>query len=232
MKTSIYGVYGALVGVFLATGAMAGPITFDFTTGSGLQYGSSLSFEQDGLELTVSATNNRDGSAGAGSDLGTNPATIAAAQNYGLFVRSYRYDDHRIDGRSDEVVKFNFGDKEVSITSVTFSYFGAGDQFDFYMGDAGNLAFDQSGTVAKSVDLNATASTFAIGASQDQLVTKCFNYFLWGQIRKSCKSHYDYSAFKITSLTVEELAPVPLPAAGWMLIAGLAGLFGMRRRAA
>lgn len=34
----------------------------------------------------------------------------------------------------------------------------------------------------------------------------------------------------LLTITIEEVAPVPLPAAAWMLLAGLGGLFAMRRR--
>ena len=40
------------------------------------------------------------------------------------------------------------------------------------------------------------------------------------------------SAFKVRSLTVEyhEPDPIPLPAAGWLLLAGIGGLGVMKRR--
>ena len=41
----------------------------------------------------------------------------------------------------------------------------------------------------------------------------------------------DPDAFAVATITIEEVAPIPLPAAGWMLLAGMGALAGLRRRA-
>lgn len=52
-----------------------------------------------------------------------------------------------------------------------------------------------------------------------------FNFFLTQEEANS-------SAFLVGSYSVEDLTPVPLPAAGWMLLGGVGGLLAMKRRKA
>lgn len=119
------------------------------------------------------------------------------------------YEQHYVDGYgSNEFLKFSFG-HDVTIQSIKFMDFGD-NFFDLTLGNGTNLfdlKYNAAGLYQTAID--AMGSMFAIGA------------------------YYKTSGFKLQSITVSyDTSEVPLPAAGWLLIAGLGGLAALKRRSA
>lgn len=142
--------------------------------------------------------------------------------SYGLISRNYGESGspaHAIDSWGhDESMKFSFS-QLVSLTgayvSWAYSNFSTA-QWDVF--EDGQLAGINSGAGWTSLNLGE-ADNFAIGT---RTYKRCFfgRYCFW-----------DQSAIKLKSIVVEHTpSEVPLPAAGWMLLAGLGGLVAMRKR--
>lgn len=200
---------GAVFALCISGAAQATTTTFDFTTG-GYERGYDLSFSQDGFDLNVSAAfYNTPGSVGETVTQGSS-LRVTKQNTYGLYVYAYRYDDHRVDGYYNELVKFDFNGKTVTIDEITFGSVANPSVYDLYGTDDDGLKYAGSNPVVSPDALGVETSFFAVGASDN------------------------YSAFKITSLTVsdlivDEVSPVPLPAGGLLLLSALGG-FGFWRR--
>ena len=121
-----------------------------------------------------------------------------------------------IDGSgSNDILIFRF-EEDVTLTQIGFENFFPGDGFVFAqtlttpnaeLFDILDLPFDDTDGDEGFFDLNFTGSIFGIGAVRDG------------------------DDFLLSSLTFDvDVAPVPLPAAGWMLLAGVGGMMSMRRR--
>lgn len=123
------------------------------------------------------------------------------------------FDYHGIDGNwANEYLTLSFS-PEITFKSVTFSYWDSNDDARFYTYNGSG--WDYRGGVGSSGDSiysydffgTYTGSSFAIGASG-------YN-----------------DEWKLRSVAVDYTPPVvPLPAAGWMLMAGIGGLAAMKRR--
>lgn len=211
-----------------AGAAGAATVTYDFTAASsGTQ--TMLSYTVDGITLQVTTTG------------GNGKVQTWAGHGLGAPTDSH----HQVDSKGiPETVNFSFS-KLVKLVTVTFSYVQVWDDFALSQGGAVLATLD----VTPSADvsgLTSEAASFGVGAvGKTSVVGK---YRLWENASNACyktgMSYYSsglpkyfhncYSAFKITSLTVDYTPPppppVPLPAAGWMLIAGLGGLAALRRR--
>lgn len=206
----------ALVGA--AGVAEAATVTFDFTTAN-RGASSSLNYTAGGLTLTVSATG------------GDGKVQTWAGSGLGVPDRDYHFVDSTY---SPETVVFDFS-KLVKLVKVTFAYVDPWDDFKLTQEGVSLGVFDVLASVNTTTGL---ADTFGIGA--DGKVTG--NYVSADDYDKACvngtwaTSYTDtcYSAFKIKSITVDvpDPAPVPLPAAGVMLLAALGGLGLAKRRKA
>ena len=230
----------AFVSAVSATAASAAPIHayFDLVGDQGLQpTGQSLDF-MDG-DLTLSATGHRmneDGTIGDIRRSGQYETETTynwitgtwQTQGGGLGVTSSRHDSHQVDSyRGDEVIKLSFN-KKVTLEGVYFSLVDWDDDFSFSMVDG-----DDAGTFYQNIDIAGhgygyyefnqewMGTMFGIGAAN----STCH---AWGYAY-SC-DNWDNFKLKGVKVSYEEVAPVPLPAAGWMLIAAVGGLGAMRRR--
>lgn len=136
------------------------------------------------------------------------PLTVTRASG-GHGVNSGRFDSNELDGFGiNEVLIFTF-DQEVTLGNVAFSNVGWLDTFSFFSGS--NTPWDFSGAaLASNFDLSGyTGTVFGIGTINP------------------------LSSFRIASLeatATDAPAPVPLPAAGFVLLGGVAALAAVRRR--
>ena len=124
-------------------------------------------------------------------------------------------DSNDIDGfGSNDILVFSF-DRVVTLTQAIFENFDRGDEFVFYRGPDANPNAVNADIFSLPVpdtdgdegfrNFAFTGTTFGIGALDGD------------------------DDFRLSKLTLH-VTPVPLPAAGWMLLAGLGGLAAMRRR--
>lgn len=200
---------GAIVLVSSLSAATAATETYDFLGYMPGTYYSSVDFTSDmGNTVTVTAgtysENISDGTEGA--------AVVGQWTGYGLGACSYGgqkgcSESHYVDGwGTNEFLKFAFG-YDVTIESIQFKDYGD-NYFDLTLANGANildLMYDAAGLFQTTTD--AMGSMFALGA------------YNWT------------SGFKVQSITVSyNTSEVPLPAAGWLLIAGLGGLAAMKRR--
>ena len=140
-------------------------------------------------------------------------------------------DDHTVSGSdgADEMALINFGETAVRLTSVTLSLVGNDDDFDVAVYGRGSKH-----PVSFTDDIalpNINPIVEATFGSEFRTVTYLFEDLLVGSIFGFGADGPD-DDFKIQSIGFEslEVASVPLPAAGWMLIAGLGALAASRRK--
>jgi hypothetical protein len=203
----------ALAAVILtAGGASAATLSFDFRDAS------SNVFTSGGVTLTATGHRlNSNGTIGSQRTLGL--------YDSGLGVTSSSGDQHLVDGAGDhnDVVRFAFS-QTVRILSVTLAYADRNDTFSFgYQGNSGYVH------VTSAQGLTNGNTTWNTAANPDE-ARYSFNSAYWSSIFGIGAIDGD-SEFKIAAMTVET-APsvVPLPAAGWALIAGLGALAAVKRR--
>jgi hypothetical protein len=109
-----------------------------------------------------------------------------------------------LDGQINERMTFSF-DKNVSLMSIMFNNIDGNDPYDIYV---------DTGTGFTLITAAAMANPYV------------FSPFLVGNTLRIGVTD-NASAFRVKSLTV---AAVPIPAAGFLLLAGLGGLGALRRR--
>lgn len=136
----------------------------------------------------------------------------------GLGVQSARGDQHTVDSNgADEVVKFAFN-MAVKIEKVWFTYVDWNDDFAFSV---------LAGNTVQSYYPNLDIAGLGIGVYSfvGSYVSNMFGIGASGS----------GDSFKIAAVQVsyDDIAPIPLPAAGWLLLAALGGLaLAGRRKAA
>ena len=227
--------------VLSAGAASATTAHFDFTNEGTSYWNDVQGFSAGGVNLTVTAhTYNNDYS------LTDDPAWVGRWDGYGLGAcgdidtkwngKQYCGDEnHRVDGKYDnDLLKFSF-DQIVTIKEIHFGSFESvyvpyptewakkcilfvcatvpvawgvheiADNFDFFVMDGDGLVWQFKDMVENAYlfETEFTGSMFGIGASGYK------------------------DAFKIESMKVDV---IPLPAAGWLLIAGLGGLAAVGRK--
>jgi hypothetical protein len=132
-------------------------------------------------------------------------------------------DQHTIDGKTKrEMALLDFGLAQVEITSVTFAYWDRYDDFDFGV-YASKLVGAAPTPFTVNFDSGSNISLRTFSFSAGQLVGSLFGF----------GANHSSDAFKLQSLTYNTVPPVsevPLPAAGWLLLAGLGGMGAMKRR--
>jgi hypothetical protein len=213
--------------VALAASAMAlsagavGAVTFDFTDEnlfSNGDYGS-LSTSVDGLGVTITAGIYEGGGSAVPPDdtiITTDCSTSSDCSRYidvsdrGLGVQDRWFENNETDGLfGDELITFTF-DHKVSFASVLFDALDDNDDFDLFVD--GVIVEEGINIVAQNpADLSSLTWGHSISFGADDP-----NFF--GDSRDD---------FLVANINV---AAVPLPAAGWMLLAGLGGLAAMKRR--
>ncbi len=201
----------AAMAMTVATSAQA--ITLNFAGldgGAATITGKTATFEVDGIKGEIEAFS---------TNYGDTPEIVAHEQGLGVLngPRDVTYDlvsgtddaatGSYIDGRyKDDWLKFTFK-SAVKLVSVTLGYFNAGapDYDDHWVRvDGGNWTKSEDGTYSFG---GVIATMFSIGATE-----------------------YDGEYSNDFVVHSVEVAPVPIPASGLMLIGGLAAFGLMRRR--
>lgn len=202
--------------------------TFYFSGHRGLvdEKGGGYSYEENGLSVTATGhILNEDGSIGADRWIGEYWG--------GLGVTTYNDTSHEIDseGHRDEVVKLSFS-KTVKIEKLYFTLIDSNDDFSFTMVDGedggsfyGNVdpnLYYGGGYAAYDFHGDWYGTMFGIGAA-DKTCKK------WKK-EYSCDNYDNYKLKGAKVSYKHHPAPVPLPAAGWMLLAGIGGVVALKRR--
>ncbi|MGP1356726.1 VPLPA-CTERM sorting domain-containing protein [Roseicyclus sp.] len=196
-----------------AGAASAASVSFNLGTGPGSDVtsnsGTAVRAISDGLRVHITGRVFRHG---IGSTSATSDAT-AWSNGIGLLRNQWHHDSHLVDGHYDEYLMLNFSE-EVRLTSLTFSYADHRDDWRVYSGSFADFTFEDSGQLSNAGFVQtALVDSLALGT-----------HFLVG-------TRNSHSGWKLQGLTVD-LAPVPLPATGLLLLAGLGGLAVMRKRRA
>tara|TARA_Y100001933_G_scaffold27806_1_gene23301 strand:- start:8450 stop:9052 length:603 start_codon:yes stop_codon:yes gene_type:complete len=122
----------------------------------------------------------------------------------GLGVTRLLDSDPDLDGQVDEFLVFTF-DQTVSLFTILFDDVDSDDDWDLFV-DTG------SGFTQVANDNTDNPFTFALGTDGN---------------RVSIGADGRNDSFRVREITV---AAVPLPAAGWLMLAGLGGIAALRRR--
>lgn len=128
-------------------------------------------------------------------------------------------DDDHIDGTdTNELALLNFGSLIVKLTSITFAHVDRDDRYDVFAFAAGVAAAATESDLTKLLPNNCTVCTVS-------------DFFLGQGSIFGIGADSASSEFKISSVSFEIIpSAVPLPAAGWLLIGGLAGLGALRSK--
>jgi opacity protein-like surface antigen len=221
----------ALMTVISAANAATIQETFSFM-GANSGYQDSLGYMAGDLSLTVTGTT----TSGA-------TAKVATWTGHGLGVKHNQNDGHHtIDSFGlDDLAVLSFN-KEVTILSLGFGYISKGSTFDLLVDGSEVL----SAVVSSSYTFGEVLAgmVFGVGAGSTSYQS-CKDVKYWSghkwKWKRECSTKTIDSSFKLTSITVSydkpddgggtgpDVPPVPLPAAGWAMLAALGGLAGVRK---
>ncbi|MCX7567503.1 VPLPA-CTERM sorting domain-containing protein [Sulfitobacter sp. F26169L] len=120
-------------------------------------------------------------------------------------------DNHQVDGKgSNEAVILNFVGRQVNLLSATFAYVSRNDDYEVFMGNGGGYNLGMS---LPNNCWTCTVSNFSVGSDSS---------FAFGAYHKN-------DDWKLQALEYE-IIPTPLPATGWLMMAGIGALGFARRR--
>jgi hypothetical protein len=130
-------------------------------------------------------------------------------------------DEHTVDGEDpNEMAIFNFGSLIVKLKSITFAYSDKYDLFDVFLYGNG------TGHAPTGSD---TANTITSSATQATRTVSNFSLAAGSIFGIGVSNHSGDVKIQAIHYEVVPVNVIPLPAAGWMLLAGMGGLAAMRR---
>lgn len=225
LKTSLkFAAAIATAASLLAGAASAATVyeTFDLRYSHPGSYGNqtSHSFSSGDLDLTVTAYQHNQGVLGQQIKVGR--------WGTGLGSQFSGDSDHKVDGNGpDEIVLFDFG-RKVTIERVWFSYFDHYDDFELgsYSGSTLNSYLSDLNISAAWCSGSCNGYSNDFGRSTLNSAQKLMGSIL------GIGSDHESDQFKIKKIKVsyDDVAPVPLPASGLLLMGALGGIGLMRRR--
>jgi hypothetical protein len=197
---------GSVMAALTSTAAFAATITFDFS-GANSGWQNSLQYTAPNLNLAVTGGVYPNGYNITGS------AQVSSTSNKGLGVKSSNGDSSEIDGSgNNDAVIFSFS-QGVTLNSITFSGVAnnPSEYFDLFTSNSGTPALtylDLKAIPTYTFSSPLTASVFGVGA------------------------YYSNSSYYVSAITATypDIPGVPLPAAGWALLAGVGALGLLRRK--
>ncbi len=210
----------ALTAVTLLAGAVsAATVSETFYLGGTGGNQTSHGFSSGDLNLTVTAFQHNQGVLGQQIKVNRSGSGLGAKS---------RRDQHLLDGRGqDEILLFDFG-RKVTIEWIWFSHFDRFDDFELGAYSGTSLQSYQSDLpIFKAECIGACNNRHNdIGYANLAPAQR-----LMGRILGIGADHRS-DQFKIKKIKVsyDDVAPVPLPASGLLLLAGLSGVGLMRRK--
>lgn len=202
MRKSNFAALAAAGALAISAGAAtAGVVHFDLGDGPTVYNQESLYYEVDGLGLTVK-----------GESCGWYSCSDEDIDRYsgsGIAMNRNYWDWHTVDGHGrNEYLNLHFSD-HLKLKSVSFNYVSYGSDFVLYTWDGDD--WDYEG------EAPADGGTYHFVGSYEG-----------DQFSIGAEGHHD--SWKLAGISVHYMAPIPLPAAGWMLLAGIGGIAAMKRR--
>ena len=203
-----------------AGAASAAPIQFDLFSNPSQTGFDSFSLDAGGVNLTVSSIS-------CGDKHGPNAESCRSEETdrwtRGVGVKNSRGDSHQVDGRwRNEYVVLSF-DQAVTLDGAAFTYFSKWDRVNLYTENGSGYAYEERFNAFDSANGFSNASIHTYSFTTPYTGTT----FVFG-----ATGYNDSWKFNAVSVTVPAMqtTPVPLPAAGWMLLAGLGGIAAVRRK--
>lgn len=217
-----------------ASSANAATTNFDLSKGAMSRSGAAFSSDDGGVNVSITGAKYK------GSKISSrHNASVVRKNGLGLKTRNKRgkKDSWKIDGKKgNDVAILNF-DKEISLTSITFSSISkrGNAKFDLF-------TFDGSSWTRVAGGLNKSGK----GRNQTFVFDQAVTGQVFGIGARNGKAAFGISAFSTsydnasyddgpydgpnTDPSREAPSPVPLPAGGLLLMTGLAGIGAVRRK--
>ena len=208
----------------VASAATAAEIRFDtykaWTTGTHTYSNGTESVTAEAKNYDATFLTNLSGNPYLGSWSGSSGGIGICSGTLDSGTGGCANDQHKVDGDSgNEIVLLDFGSLVVKLTSITFAYADSYDKFDVFAFANG------TGAAATDFDVDQPMTCGGSVCTQTNFAIDTGSIFGIG-------AFFDDSQWKLQAITFDIIptTEVPLPAAGWMLLAGLGGLAAAKRR--